>query len=330
MRQNGNTDGSNTGNNTSAGGQDTSGKADPLFDGSKGQNTGGAGDGGGNAGAGANGGANTSNQGGGGAAAVTIPENWKEVLPPELRDAGFLKNIKDIPSLVKTLENAQKMIGADKIPVPGQHTTKEQWAEIYKKLGLPEKPEEYKVEVAPEFKDKMDEQFFGEFQKAAHTAGVLPAQAKQLAEWFAGINEKAFQEQEAAIQTAIDKQISDLKSEWGGAYEQNIGQAKAGMTELMTPAEQELIRKSGLGRNPLFIKAMQRVGALVAEDKMTTGHEGGERGRVLDPKAARQEINNLKAPGSAYWDSKHENHAKVKARVRELYAQAFPEEQKGA
>lgn len=325
----GNQNGGNSGNNNGAGGQNTSGKADPLFDSSAGQNTGGASNGGGAAGAGAGGSANPPAAAGAGNSTVNIPENWKEVLPPEMRDAGFLKNIKDIPSLVKTLENAQKMIGADKIPVPGQHTTKEQWAEIYKKLGLPEKPEDYKVELDPELKDKIDQGFFGEFQKAAHMAGVLPAQAKQLAEWFTRENEKQFQAQEAEIQKIVDKQINDLKTEWGAAYEQNVGQAKSGMSEIMTPAEQELIRKSGLGRNPLFIKAMQRVGALVAEDKISTGNEGGDRSFTLDPKAARQEINNLKAPGSAYWDPKHENHGKVKARVRELYAQAFPD-QKGA
>jgi len=324
MRQNGNADGGNTGNNTNTGGQGASGQADPLFDTASGQNTGGAGNGGGNGGA--NGGANTTGTGGGGAAAVNIPENWKEVLAPEVRDAGFLKNIKDIPTLVKTLENAQKMIGADKIAIPGQGSTQDDWKNVFRKLGLPEKPEDYKVEVDAKFQDKIDKDFMGEFSKAAHAAGILPSQAKQVAEWFSEANEKAFQAQEQAIQQLVDKQISDLKTEWGGAYEQNVTQAKAGMTEIMTPAEQELIRKSGLGRNPLFIKAMQRVGAMVAEDKTTTGNEGDERVRVLDPSGARAEINTLKAKGSPYWDPSHENHGKVKARVRELYKQAFPEQ----
>ena len=72
--------------------------------------------------------------------------NWRESLPDDLRDDPSLKSIQDVPGLAKSFIHAQKMVGADKIPVPTEHATKEDWDAVYSKLGRPATPDDYKVE----------------------------------------------------------------------------------------------------------------------------------------------------------------------------------------
>lgn len=63
--------------------------------------------------------------------------NWRDTLPDELKmDASLLK-FNDIPSLAKSYVNAQRLIGADKIALPGEHATDDEWSEVYDRLGRP-------------------------------------------------------------------------------------------------------------------------------------------------------------------------------------------------
>ena len=73
---------------------------------------------------------------------VTQEVNWKESLPDDLRDNPSLKSIQDVPGLAKSFIHAQKMVGADKIPVPTEHATKEDWDAVYSKLGRPATPDD--------------------------------------------------------------------------------------------------------------------------------------------------------------------------------------------
>ena len=49
--------------------------------------------------------------------------------------------------LLKSYKHAQKLVGADKIPVPNKHATEEDWNEVFKRLGAPDKPEDYKYNI---------------------------------------------------------------------------------------------------------------------------------------------------------------------------------------
>ena len=56
--------------------------------------------------------------------------------------------------LAKSWVNAQKLIGKEKIPLPGEKATKEDWDVVFSRLGRPEKPEGYtlpEIEVPDDF-----------------------------------------------------------------------------------------------------------------------------------------------------------------------------------
>ena len=73
--------------------------------------------------------------------------DWKAGLSDELRADKSLENIKDISSLAKSYIHAQKLVGADKIPVPNKHATEQDWDAVYKRLGRPDTPDGYKYNL---------------------------------------------------------------------------------------------------------------------------------------------------------------------------------------
>ena len=63
--------------------------------------------------------------------------DWKSGLSEDIRADKSLENIKDISGLAKSYIHAQKMVGADKIPVPNKYATEDDWNAVYEKLGRP-------------------------------------------------------------------------------------------------------------------------------------------------------------------------------------------------
>ena len=73
--------------------------------------------------------------------------DWKANLSDEIKADKSLENIKDIESLAKSYVHAQKLVGADKIPVPNKFATEKDWDAVYEKLGRPKDATGYKYEL---------------------------------------------------------------------------------------------------------------------------------------------------------------------------------------
>jgi hypothetical protein len=253
---------------------------------------------------------------------VEIPANWKDALPPELKDAPWMKNVADVPTLVKNYENAQKMIGADKIPVPAKGASKEEWQAVFRKLGVPEKLDEYKFDLDP--KVKVDPEFLTGFKTKAHALGMLPDQAKEVVGWFSEVNEKAWETMNKQAEQKSTEEIRALQSEWGEAFTQNIDAAKVVIKEFTDEATAKALRDAGLGRNPAFLKFLHSVSKTMAEDKFRGG-PGGQSGSAITPAEALAKINEVKADKAhPYWNADHAGHLAAKKEYTQLFQMAFP------
>ena len=78
-----------------------------------------------------------------GSESVGDNQDWRNTLPEDLKNDPTLQNYKDVASLAKTVVHQQQMIG-NRIPLP---KTEEEKAELYGKLGRPDVPEKYEVNV---------------------------------------------------------------------------------------------------------------------------------------------------------------------------------------
>ena len=69
-----------------------------------------------------------------------------QMIPEELRQDPSLTPIKNVENLARSYVNAQKLIGADKIPMP-VNPTDEDLDRIYDRLGRPESPDGYEIQA---------------------------------------------------------------------------------------------------------------------------------------------------------------------------------------
>jgi hypothetical protein len=97
--------------------------------------------------------------------------------------------VKDVKGLMNSFVHAQKAMGS-KVSLPNESASTEEWKQIYRKLGAPEKAEDYDLNV-PEF--KFEEKVEQEIRKTLHEQGLSKKQAKEVVSKFAGLSQQAQQ-----------------------------------------------------------------------------------------------------------------------------------------
>ena len=95
--------------------------------------------------------------------------DFKTLIPQEYQEEKSLQNFSNMNDFVKSYLHSQKLVGADKIPLPNKLATKEDWDVVYSKLGRPETADGYKYELPKE--TKLDEATLKNFSEEAHKLG---------------------------------------------------------------------------------------------------------------------------------------------------------------
>lgn len=251
---------------------------------------------------------------------LAFAPNWRESLPEEFRAEPSLGTVRDLPGLVKSYVNAQKMIGRDKVVLPGEHASEAEVRDFYKRLGVPDDPKGYKFD-APQLPEGMaiNEKLDGWFREAAHKHGLTPKQAAALYGEFNQLQAGEFGERQQAEQASVAEAEAALKKEWGKAFDSKLDLAKRAV---QTFGAQEAIDKLGLGNNPDFVRMMAKIGESISEDKLV------KAGSPVTPVDAQSQINNIMGdPKSPYHHREHPQHQEYVERVSKLFAFAFPPEQ---
>lgn len=222
-------------------------------------------------------------------------------LPEDLRGEPSLKNFTNVGDMAKSLVHAQKMIGMDKIPVPGKHSTEDDWKVIYDKLGRPSNPDEYKFETNLDANDPGLQQF----KQVAHSIGLNTDQASKILNFYSELSESGQQTLAAQQQQVREQSELDLRKDWGLAFDKKI-QAADNVFQKFFPNEMKEVKLDNgnlLGNDPQFIKALAGLADNFSEDNMTA-----ENDLTMTPDDAQREIEKLTAPGTPYWDKKHPGH----------------------
>jgi len=240
--------------------------------------------------------------------------NFQDLIPEEYRGEKSLSNFKDMNDFVKSYLSAQKIVGADKIPVPNKFATEEDWKAVFNKLGAPEKPEDYKYN----FKEgEVDQELLSTFNQQAHKLGLLPQQAESLIKFYNDMNEgSSVQAEEKAAQTRIHTE-NELKKEFGPQYVKRLDQAKrlASSTLGNDFLENTLLADgSRLGDNLNVVKAFSELAEKLSEDEVVKGDSSS----YMTANEIEKEITSLTEEGSPYWIKTHPNHQKAVQEVLKL------------
>jgi len=243
----------------------------------------------------------------------TVAKSWKETISEEFRNDPNISKFTEIDALAKSYINATRMIGQDKVAVPNENSTDDQWQEVYGKLGRPESPDKYKLEVQSETAP-LDDTAIKQFAENAHQLGLNNKQAQGILEFYKNSMEGSIQQARVDTETAQANAEQELRKEWGRSYDENIKKAgaiaKANMSEDIL--NMELKDGTRIGDHPSVIKGFASIANLMSEDKLvSTESENVDRGTDYEAEISKL-VNDRDGP---YWNKAHPDHDKVVQQV---------------
>jgi len=243
----------------------------------------------------------------------TVAKSWKEAISEEFRSDPNIAKFTEIDALAKSYINATKMIGQDKVAVPNNNSTEDQWNEVYSKLGRPESPDKYelnaKSDVVP-----IDETAIKTFAETSHKLGLNNRQAQGILEFYKNSMEGSAQQSKIDMETAQANAEQQLRQEWGKTFEDNIRKAgslaKANLgVEVL---DMQLQNGTRLGDHPDIIKGFAKIADMMSEDKIvSTESENVNQGKDIESEISSI-VNDKNSP---YWNKGHPDHDKIVQQV---------------
>jgi len=253
--------------------------------------------------------------------------SFQDSLPEDLRGNPSLKNFNDVGSLAKSYVHAQRMVGADKIPLPGNNSADDDCSRVYDKLGRPADIKDYDVSLPEIFEDDG-------FRKSIHAAGLNQKQAASVAQFMQSQTEAANGKLDAYREQAKLDTETELRAEYGKAFGEKVQRAQATAKYLLgskgDPTSEDNILGNirladgrMLGDHPDIIRMFEQMSHEIAEDDL----DGVATENAMTPQDAQDEIDIIQADRNGpYWNKHHPEHDKVVAKVQELFAYVHPEE----
>ncbi len=254
--------------------------------------------------------------------ASPFPEgDWRNSLPDDIKSDPSLKTIHTPEALAKSYIHAQKMVGADKIPLPGKHASEDDWAKFYAKIGVPP-VEEYQVELPKEAKF-LNEDLVKDLKPVAQKLGIAPKQLQGLLNHYEERNGNMYKVQMEQRDAQVKEQLGGLKTEWGQVHDQRMGYAHRVAKEIGGDKFMEHLDKTGLGNDVNLIRILATVGEkLYKEDTPPNARSNGST--KYDPSTALQRAQEIIADRThPYHDPEHVKHRSAVAEVTGLYDMAY-------
>jgi len=244
-----------------------------------------------------------------------VETSWRDSLPDDLRSNTSLEKFSDVSTLAKSYINAESMIGKDKMVVPGENTTEDQWNDIYNKLGRPESSNGYELQMNLQEGEVVDEQLYTAFKDAAHANGLSPKQAQGLLNFYNDISTEALNEQANSGVLAQEQSSRELREEWGRNYETNLNAASNVAKQFLGEDVFQIQLSDGslLGDNATLIRGLSKIASIVSEDTLV-----GDKNDVVSNAGVQEQLNNLTAQGTAYWNKQDPNHDATVKKVLDL------------
>lgn len=214
---------------------------------------------------------------------------------------------------------AEQKLGvpADQIlRLPGKDAKPEDWAPIWSKLGRPEKPEGYEIKPMTDQPDAFLEKALGKF----HELGVPKSTAQGLIQMLRDHATESQTAAEGKWNERFEKEIGELKNEWGVDYDKNADLSKRVQRAFGLSNDELVSIERALGPKK-FMQTFAKFGSTVGEHRFTGGAQTGFQ---MSPEAAKARIADLQKD-SAWLQKYLGGDAEAKAEFTRLQQIANPE-----
>ena len=244
-----------------------------------------------------------------------LRDGWTDSLDEDLRGEACVTSIKTINGAVKTIVNAHRLIGRDKIVRPSELSTEDDWNEFYKAGGRPDTSQGYSdVFVRPEGfpEDKWNADDMKDVMDHYHKLGFSKKQAREDFDYNMGKLTDILKNKVTQDEMDMNALKDGLVSDWGQAYEQkkhlgNLAIQKA--TEGNDELKERIVAK--YGNDPDLIRAFANLGGQFAEDGVV------ESPNLPTPLDMEQQISAEQIKPS-YMDGRHPDHKNQVEKVKRL------------
>lgn len=232
--------------------------------------------------------------------------NWLSSLDETYQQDPLINKFASANELAKSHISAQRMIGADKVVIPGQSATPDEWRAVYQKLGAPQDPANYELEQT----DVFDETSFDAFKNKAYELGLSNQQAKEIAGLYADQVNTGRQVLEQRAEEVRFSGEQELRQQFGDHFDQRLEMARSASQTVMNEndlkifSEVQLADGRLLGDHPAIVRAFTKVAELLGEDNLV----GETTEMVMSSQDAKQRYSEVVQQGSPYWDKFHAEH----------------------
>lgn len=227
-------------------------------------------------------------------AAGTVPadtisyDGFSDELKGYAQNKGW-KNWQETAEGYRQLESLRGVPEDRLLKLPEKLDDAEAMKPVWKRLGVPEKAEEYQLEV-PEGQDKS----FAEWAKGLfHKHNVPRAAAEAMVkEWNAKVMGEG---EEATKAMAAERATAEatLKEAWGQAYDKKLAVIDGAAEKLGMDQKQLLALREAMG--PVAaMKFMNNIAERLGEDNFVSSDKAASFNGVMSPEQAQAEIAGLK------------------------------------
>lgn len=246
---------------------------------------------------------------------VKLPEG----LDDGTRESTFLKPFVDKESgevnygnLMKSYVHSQKSMNSSKVVIPGENASPEELDEFHSKLGYVSDEGEYKLDRAEE--SVLSEEQVADVKKFAREHRMPVKQAQALVNYMESKTSESVKMSTEATASQITEGLNGLKTEWGQAYEQKLGNAQRVLTEVVADESvMEVFKDPRVGSNPAVIKALAKIGEGLFKEDGIKGQAAG----AMSPSEAQAEINKI-MDDPRYWDKNNPSQKDLVAKTMKL------------
>lgn len=250
--------------------------------------------------------------------------DWRSGLPADLLTDKSLESFKSVGDLAKSYVETKRMVGAPLTP-PGPDAKPEQLAAYRQRLGIPEAPDKYEIELPPPAEGsgfQWDPHWVGRMKESFHKAHMSPAQIKAAAdlfhEYMHAQQDRVRAQQVQEEQAEITEAVKVLEQKWGPRdgpqWRHHKARALTALNTLLADAsDADRAEVKLLADHPAVAHALSQL----ADGLLERGFiDGQEIPAGLTPTDARQRIEemrtaSLKDPQHPLRNAAHPDHERV-------------------
>lgn len=206
------------------------------------------------------------------------PQGGEPTLKPWI--PSLPKDLKENAEYVKVLNQFDDQNGVIRAYLQGSGKTDinelvaaasdEDKAKYFKAIGRPDTPDGYALKMDLPESIPTDPAMIEGFKKVAHAAGLSPAQAQRIVDFYNKEIASAFERQTNQSRHTLEAGSKALRDDWRQAFEANIEIAKRFAKSTFSATTFNKLIESGLANDPDFVRDCFKAGERISEDTLLT------------------------------------------------------------